>query len=241
MGYIIIPHSLSSLKGLSVTLKYVLAQLVALMGKEGYCFATDDYLCGLLGVQTRRAVQKYLSALEEGGFIYRKSTKNGLRTVQRRIYATDKTNTIFFGMDKNENSHDDEQIGFNKSNICSADAEQKFTHNNKYNNINNNIFNSQSGENKEELFERIYTSLVNHISNKDEIYPFLEKHPEDIHKRVKEKYMCCKDKIMNNGAYIKALIRNTVKEEFMISLPKYEYQSVKYDYEALEQKMWDSL
>ena len=83
---------------LSSTAKLLYAELSALIGEDGYCWATNTYFAGVLGV-SERTISRMISQMEAAGFIRCEmaATDNGS---ERRIYAG-----AFFpgkgGIDKN--------------------------------------------------------------------------------------------------------------------------------------------
>ena len=83
---------------LSSTAKLLYAELSALIGEDGYCWATNYYFAGVLGV-SERTISRMITQMESAGFIRCEmaATDNGS---ERRIYAG-----AFFpgrgGIDKN--------------------------------------------------------------------------------------------------------------------------------------------
>lgn len=83
---------------LSSTAKLLYAELSALIGEDGYCWATNTYFAGVLGV-SERTISRMITQMESAGFIRCEmaATDNGS---ERRIYAG-----AFFpgkgGIDKN--------------------------------------------------------------------------------------------------------------------------------------------
>lgn len=83
---------------LSSTAKLLYAELSALIGEDGYCWATNNYFAGVLGV-SERTISRMITQMESAGFIRCEmaATDNGS---ERRIYAG-----AFFpgrgGIDKN--------------------------------------------------------------------------------------------------------------------------------------------
>lgn len=83
---------------LSSTAKLLYAELSALIGEDGYCWATNTYFAGVLGV-SERTISRMITQMESAGFIRCEmaATDNGR---ERRIYAG-----AFFpgkgGLDKN--------------------------------------------------------------------------------------------------------------------------------------------
>jgi DNA-binding PadR family transcriptional regulator len=56
--------------------------------KHGYCYATNEYLEGILGCSTA-SIKRWLGSLEEEGYLEVETEKNGINW-QRRIYLSDK-------------------------------------------------------------------------------------------------------------------------------------------------------
>mgnify|MGYP002566102216 CR=1 FL=1 len=93
-----LPSEVRYSEELSSTAKLLYAELSALIGEDGYCWATNTYFAGVLGV-SERTISRMISQMEAAGFIRCEmaTTDNGS---ERRIYAG-----AFFpgkgGLDKN--------------------------------------------------------------------------------------------------------------------------------------------
>lgn len=93
-----LPSEVRYSEELSSTAKLLYAELSALIGEDGYCWATNTYFAGVLGV-SERTISRMISQMEAAGFIRCEmaATDNGS---ERRIYAG-----AFFpgkgGIDKN--------------------------------------------------------------------------------------------------------------------------------------------
>lgn len=93
-----LPSEVRYSEELSSTAKLLYAELSALIGEDGYCWATNTYFAGVLGV-SERTISRMISQMETAGFIRCEmaATENGS---ERRIYAG-----AFFpskrGIDKN--------------------------------------------------------------------------------------------------------------------------------------------
>lgn len=93
-----LPSEVRYSEELSSTAKLLYAELSALIGEDGYCWATNTYFAGVLGV-SERTISRMISQMETAGFIRCEmaATDNGS---ERRIYAG-----AFFpgkrGIDKN--------------------------------------------------------------------------------------------------------------------------------------------
>lgn len=83
---------------LSSTAKLLYAELSALIGEDGYCWATNTYFAGVLGV-SERTISRMITQMEAAGFIRCEMATND-NGRERRIYAG-----AFFpgrgGIDKN--------------------------------------------------------------------------------------------------------------------------------------------
>ena len=97
-----LPSEVRYSEELSSTAKLLYAELSALIGEDGYCWATNTYFAGVLGV-SERTISRMISQMEAAGFIRCEmaATDNGS---ERRIYAG-----AFFpgkrGIDKNVHPH----------------------------------------------------------------------------------------------------------------------------------------
>lgn len=93
-----LPSEVRYSEELSSTAKLLYAELSALIGEDGYCWATNTYFAGVLGV-SERTISRMITQMESAGFIRCEmaATDNGS---ERRIYAG-----AFFpgrgGIDKN--------------------------------------------------------------------------------------------------------------------------------------------
>lgn len=93
-----LPSEVRYSEELSSTAKLLYAELSALIGEDGYCWATNNYFAGVLGV-SERTISRMITQMESAGFIRCEmaATDNGS---ERRIYAG-----AFFpgkrGIDKN--------------------------------------------------------------------------------------------------------------------------------------------
>ena len=93
-----LPSEVRYSEELSSTAKLFYAELSALIGEDGYCWATNNYFAGVLGV-SERTISRMITQMESAGFIRCEmaATDNGS---ERRIYAG-----AFFpgrgGIDKN--------------------------------------------------------------------------------------------------------------------------------------------
>lgn len=107
-------------------------EITALTNQKGYCWASDEYFANLYNVSIR-AVQKWLSSLEKGGYIHRDVQRKGERIVRRYIKLADGNEDIFHNM-TNESSR---TYGTKVPEV----NEQKFRENNTDNTTVNNTNN----------------------------------------------------------------------------------------------------
>ncbi len=214
------------MQNVSLTFKYVISQLHALMAREGYCFASDGALAKMLGVAERRTVQKYLKTLEAEGYIRRE-----LIDTERRIYPTKKMEALFFTPDKNKNSEGYEQKFREGENKRSEGYEQTFSHNNISNNKSNNKV-------KDSLFSSLYELALKRIKKDDDITKILLTYPERVYELCYEKFMANKDTIRNKAAYLRQIIINTCREHFA---PIPECMAGDRDYADAEHRMWETI
>ena len=87
--YAIIPATVLFNENVKANEKLLYAVITVLANKEGYCFASNAYLAGLLNAQPH-TVSKWVSHLKELGFVYVDILKNDKgEIIQRRIYPND--------------------------------------------------------------------------------------------------------------------------------------------------------
>ena len=87
--YAIIPSTVLFNEDVKANEKLLYAVITVLANKEGYCFASNGYLAGLLNAQPH-TISKWVSHLKELGFVYVDIIKNDKgEIVQRRIYPND--------------------------------------------------------------------------------------------------------------------------------------------------------
>ncbi|MEE0866190.1 MAG: helix-turn-helix domain-containing protein [Clostridia bacterium] len=87
--YAIIPSTVLFNENLKSTEKLLYAVITILANKEGYCFASNSYLGGLLNAQPH-TISKWVSNLKEKGFVCLEMIKNEKgEIIQRRIYPND--------------------------------------------------------------------------------------------------------------------------------------------------------
>lgn len=88
--YAIIPASVRYDDRLRANGKLLYAEITALAGKEGFCWADNAFFAGNFGV-TERCIQKLLAQLEEYGYISTEVVKKGNQNQaeQRKIWVAD--------------------------------------------------------------------------------------------------------------------------------------------------------
>jgi len=87
--YAIIPSTVLFNEDVKANEKLLYAVITVLANKEGYCFASNGYLAGLLNAQPH-TVSKWVSHLKELGFVFVDIIKNDKgEIIQRRIYPND--------------------------------------------------------------------------------------------------------------------------------------------------------
>ena len=92
--YAIIPSTVLFNENLKSSEKLLYAVITILANKEGYCFASNSYLGGLLNAQPH-TISKWVSSLKEKGFVCLEMIKNEKgEIIQRRIYPNDTPYTI---------------------------------------------------------------------------------------------------------------------------------------------------
>lgn len=92
--YAIIPSTVLFSEQLKANEKLLYAVITVLSNKEGYCFASNTYLAGLLNVQPH-TISKWVSHLKELGFVKLDIIKNDKsEIIQRRVFPNDTPYTI---------------------------------------------------------------------------------------------------------------------------------------------------
>ena len=87
--YSIIPATVLYNNELKPNEKLLYAIITSLTCKEGYCFASNEYLAEKLGVN-RKTVSSWITHLEEKKFIIREVIRNeNQRIIKRKIYIND--------------------------------------------------------------------------------------------------------------------------------------------------------
>lgn len=87
--YSVIPATVLYNKELKANEKLLYAIITSLTCKEGYCFASNEYLAEKLGVN-RKTVSSWISDLRDKNFIIVELIRNGNnQIIQRKIYIND--------------------------------------------------------------------------------------------------------------------------------------------------------
>lgn len=90
--YAIIPSSVRYDKRLKFAERLLYGEITALLGKEGYCFASNNYFADLYGV-IPGTISRWISHLDNLGYIKVDIIKNANKEVkERRIYIIDVSN-----------------------------------------------------------------------------------------------------------------------------------------------------
>lgn len=86
--YAIIPAEVRYDERLSASTKLLYGEITALAGKEGYCYASNQYFARQYGV-SQEHISRMLSRLEQAGHIRRTVERDGRQqVVGRRLYLT---------------------------------------------------------------------------------------------------------------------------------------------------------
>lgn len=87
--YAIIPATIRYDERLKYAERLFYGEITALIGKEGYCFASNNYFADLYDV-IPGTISRWISHLEKLGYIKRELIKNDKQEIiERRIYITD--------------------------------------------------------------------------------------------------------------------------------------------------------
>ncbi|MCK8628154.1 helix-turn-helix domain-containing protein, partial [Fructobacillus cardui] len=132
--YAIIPASVRYDKNLLKGSVLLYGEITALSNQKGYCWASDGYFAELYGVD-KRSIQRWLSSLEENGYITRIVQKDGKKIVSRSIKLGDKnvSNLVTktsYPTDKNVTTPTDKNV---RENNTSINTTNNNTHNNTHN------------------------------------------------------------------------------------------------------------
>lgn len=119
--YAIIPASVRYDKNLLKGSVLLYGEITALSNQKGYCWASDGYFAELYGVD-KRSIQRWLSSLEENGYITRIVQKDGKKIVSRSIKLGDKnvSNLVTktsYPTDKNVTTPTDKNVRENNTSI----------------------------------------------------------------------------------------------------------------------------
>lgn len=87
--YAIIPSTVRYDENLKFAERLLYGEITALIGKEGYCYASNSYFAKLYGV-IPGTISRYISHLNKLGYIKVELIKNEYKEItERRIYITD--------------------------------------------------------------------------------------------------------------------------------------------------------
>lgn len=119
--YAIIPASVRYDKNLLKGSTLLYGEITALSNKKGFCWASDSYFAELYGVD-KRSIQRWLSSLEDNGYIKRIVERDGKQIKNRFIKLCDKNVTTLttktsYPTDKNVTTPSDKNVRENNTSI----------------------------------------------------------------------------------------------------------------------------
>ncbi|MCT3078252.1 helix-turn-helix domain-containing protein [Leuconostoc citreum] len=119
--YAIIPASVRYDKNLIKGSTLLYGEITALSNQKGFCWASDNYFSELYGVD-KRSIQRWLSSLEENGYIQRIVEREGKQIKNRYIKICDKnvstlTTKTSYRSDKNVVPPTDKNVRENNTSI----------------------------------------------------------------------------------------------------------------------------
>lgn len=119
--YAIIPASVRYDKNLLKGSTLLYGEITALSNKKGFCWASDSYFAELYGVD-KRSIQRWLSSLEDNGYIKRIVERDGKQIKNRFIKLCDKNVTTLttktsYPSDKNVSTPSDKNVRENNTSI----------------------------------------------------------------------------------------------------------------------------
>lgn len=119
--YAIIPASVRYDKNLLKGSTLLYGEITALSNKKGFCWASDSYFAELYGVD-KRSIQRWLSSLEDNGYIKRIVERDGKQIKNRFIKLCDKNVTTLvtktsYPSDKNVTTPTDKNVRENNTSI----------------------------------------------------------------------------------------------------------------------------
>lgn len=132
--YSIIPSKILYNKELKANEKLLYAMITSLACKEGYCFASNEYLAKKLGVN-RKTVSSWITHLEEKKFIIREVIRNENQLIlKRKIYLNDvpyPLNNGYMYQSKNGQAiyQNTEDNNIRNNNITNKNGQKKFISN----------------------------------------------------------------------------------------------------------------
>ena len=89
-NFLTIPYNILNLKGLTLSAKVLLAEILSLSKLEGHCYASNDYLAKRIGVSTT-TTSTALAELRKKGYITSQRYANN----KRKIRVSDNTKSVF--------------------------------------------------------------------------------------------------------------------------------------------------
>ena len=132
--YSIIPSKILYNKEVKANEKLLYAMITSLACKEGYCFASNEYLAKKLGVN-RKTVSSWITHLEEKKFIIREVIRNDNQLIlKRKIYLNDvpyPLNNGYMYQSKNGQAiyQNTEDNNIRNNNITNKNGQKKFISN----------------------------------------------------------------------------------------------------------------
>lgn len=169
--YAIIPANVRYDNSLSANAKLLYSEITALCNDKGYCWASNKYFADLYGVSLR-SVSRWISSLEQGGYIYLKKVYEN--NVSRRWISLNAPRQKCLppkGIDKNVYTPHDK--------IVYTPHDKIVVHNNTGTNttvINKSV--SQSKEKKEN--DRLTDEIRNKLKKQIDYGYFEDNFPEDV-------------------------------------------------------------
>lgn len=132
--YSVIPATVLYNKELKANEKLLYAIINSLANKEGYCFATNEYLAKKLGVH-RKTVSNWITHLEDKKFIITEVIKNeNQQVLKRKIYINDApyplNNRHMYQLKNGQAIHQNmEDNNIRNNNITNKNGHKKFISN----------------------------------------------------------------------------------------------------------------
>lgn len=144
-NYLILPYSILALADINLTSRVLLAEIISLSKKEGYCFASNEFFSERLGISKRTAANSINELREKNYIISRR--KRYIRYIElnrEKLYSADIppifTDEIFSAKDAN--------LADKSENISDSSAKTA-----QYNNNYNNKYKNNYKENKRTSYD----------------------------------------------------------------------------------------